>query len=83
MYVEDSRINWKSGIMIEFVRLTNGLQKKEFSEKFDISQTELDLIEDGYIEPRTSLIKSICSKTKLNFDQMCGLKPATAMEAMF
>jgi len=83
LYVEDSRVNWKSGIMVTFVRLENGLSPVEFGEKFDISQTELYAIENGDILPKTNLINRIAAATKLNFDQMCGIQKSTRKEAMF
>ena len=83
LYVEDSRVNWKSGIMVEFVRLQNDLSPVEFGEKFDVSQTELHAIESGDILPRTSLISRIAAATKLSFDQMCGIQKSTREEALF
>ena len=72
VFEEESRVNWKSSIMVSFVRTANGLSRESYCKKLDISPVELAMIEEGRVLPKMSLIRKICQKTKLSFAQMCG-----------
>lgn len=83
MFEEESRVNWKSSIMVSFVRTANGLSREDYCETLDISPVELEMIEEGRVLPKASLIQRICRKTKLSFAQMCGETESPKEAALF
>lgn len=75
VYVEDSRITRKTGIMIGFLRDYARETQSEFSEKVGITQPELSAIEHGRRLAKPDVVQRIADRFGIRFEQVCGIEP--------
>lgn len=70
------RSNWKTPIVVNFVKSKSGMSDSEFRDQFGIGQMEIECAMDGRDTLRTGPLMAIAKYFGLTEAQLCGLEMA-------
>lgn len=75
LYEGKIRQDWRTPMRVDFIRVKNDMPMETFSNKFEITQTELDSAMDGRLEFRESSLMAIAKFFGLTIGQVVGTEP--------
>ena len=64
--------NWKTPIVVNFVKSESGMSDDEFRDRFGVGQIEIECAMDGRDTLRESSLMAIANYFRLSNAQLCG-----------
>lgn len=64
--------NWKTPVVVNFVKSRSGMSDSEFRDRFGFGQAEIDFAMDGRETLSLSRLREVASYFGLTIGQVCG-----------